>query len=186
MAKRLLMVLLCLCVQIAVYAATKQDKKIEYHLTNDWIDVVIVSHPKDKETLDLCIDGIRQNCGSIRRVIVVSSEPLTDNAEWFNEADYPFSKEEVGLKIGRGEQIIARTFFGRNRSLGWYYQQLLKLYAPFVIPGYLIQRFSDRRRYNIFESCGIFKCKKWRSFLREPLETDENLFRACQAPGPSF
>jgi hypothetical protein len=133
MTNHLLRFLLCFFVSFSLFASTK-NKKIEYNLTDDLIDVVIVTHPKDKSTIDLCIDGIRNNCSSIRRVIVVSSEPLTDKAEWFDEANYPFSKVEVGLKIGRGNSLIAKSFFGRNRSLGWYYQQLLKLYAPYVIP----------------------------------------------------
>lgn len=128
------MVFLLLCIKISVCAVTKENKLTEYALLDDWIDVVIVSHPKDKPTLDLCIEGIRENCASIRRVIVVSSEPLSDKAEWFDEANYPFSKEEVALEIGKGSKVIAKTFFARNRSLGWYYQQLLKLYAPSVIP----------------------------------------------------
>lgn len=135
MTKHFLFIFFILSFHFSLMGKEKTQDKVEYPLVNEWIDVVIVSHPKDQSTINLCIEGIRQNCELVRRVIVVSSEPLTDQAEWFNEADYPFSKEEVGLKIGRGNALIAKTFFGRNRSLGWYYQQLLKLYAPFVIPG---------------------------------------------------
>ncbi len=67
------------------------DKK-HYNLSNDPIDVVIPCTNKDKKTLDLCIDGIRKYGKNIRRVIVVSSKPLTDKAEFFDEKLYPFFK----------------------------------------------------------------------------------------------
>lgn len=134
MLNKWLIVLFFLCIYTALEARQKTNILIDYPLTNDWIDVVIVSHPKDKQTLELCIEGIRQNCTMIRRVIVVSPEPLSEQAEWFNEADFPFTKEQVFLQIGKGNLMMAKSFFQRNRNLGWYYQQLLKLYASFVIP----------------------------------------------------
>lgn len=135
MSKHSLIVLFVLCCELFVGAANiKERKQIEYPLIDATIDVVIVSHPKDKPTLDLCIEGIRSNCSKIGRVIVVSSKPLTKNAEWFNEADFPFSKKDIELQIGRGDSKKAAAFFEESQPVGWYYQQLLKLYAPFVIP----------------------------------------------------
>lgn len=110
------------------------DEYKNYIFPNDPIDVVIVSHPKDKPTIDYCIDGIKKNC-SVRRVIVVSPKLLTDKAEWFPEVMYPFSKEDVALEIGRGNPKTRDTFFKHGHPPGWYYQQLLKLYAAFLIPG---------------------------------------------------
>lgn len=105
-----------------------------YPLTHDPIDVVIVTHPKDKKTLDDCIDGLKKNCNEIGRVIVVSAVKLTDKAEWFNENQFPFNKEDVALAIVRGDKTKLSKFFHRShRSPGWYYQQLLKLYSPFMI-----------------------------------------------------
>ena len=72
----------------------------EYHFKKDPVDVVIVSHPKDKGTIDNCIGGIRKNGQNVRRVIVVSSERLTENAEWFDETNYPFSKDDIRMQIG--------------------------------------------------------------------------------------
>lgn len=114
----------------------KSAKKI-YPFANDPIDVVIVAHPKDTSTLNLCIEGIKRNCDAVRRVIVVSASCLTTKAEWFNEADYPFTKHDISLRIGRGDEKRTKLFLalhGRKRGIGWYYQQLLKLYAPYVIP----------------------------------------------------
>lgn len=116
-------------------AAVGQQGKIHYPLVDDLIDVVIVCHSKDKMTLGYAIDGIRENCSKIRRVIIVSAEKLTDQAEWFNENQFPFTKTEVGMTIARGSKSRAEKFFrGMHRSPGWYYQQLLKLYSPLVIP----------------------------------------------------
>ncbi len=107
----------------------------EYPLTNEPIDVVLVTHPKDKEALELAISGIRTYGKNIGRVIVVSNEPLSENAEWFDEKLYPFSKDDVALEIGRGDKEVADAFFARGgHPPGWYYQQLLKLYAAYVIP----------------------------------------------------
>lgn len=129
--QRMILFFLFLCIGCLANA------HVEYPLVDDPIDVVIVSHPKDKNTLEFCIDGIQQNCSKIRRVIVVSSERLTDKAEWFDEAEFPFTKEGVALAIGRGKALVAKTFFmhKNHRSSGWYFQQLLKLYSGFVIPG---------------------------------------------------
>lgn len=92
------------------------------------IDVVIPCTEKDLETLPYCIDAALKNIENIRRIIIISSERLTDQAEWFDEALFPFSKEEVRKELDRGKNKV-------GSRLGWYYQQLLKLYAPRVIPG---------------------------------------------------
>lgn len=105
-----------------------------YPLTSEPIDVVLVTHPKDKDTLDLAIDGIRTYGENIGKVFVVSSEKLTDNAYWFDESLYPFTKNDVALEIGKGSEVAASKFFNRGgHPVGWYYQQLLKLYAAYVI-----------------------------------------------------
>ena len=107
-----------------------------YIFSPDPIDVVIPCTDKDVCNLELCIAGIKKNCSQIRRIIVVSSRPLTNNAEWFNEVNYPFSKKETALWLLKGNEEAATNFMlSASSRLGWYYQQLLKLYAPFVIPG---------------------------------------------------
>lgn len=85
------------------------------------IDVVIPAHEKDLETLNHCIRGIRQNGASVRRIIVVSKEKYTDKAEWFDESLYPFSFQDISDILD-------------GNDVGWHFQQLLKLYAPLVIP----------------------------------------------------
>lgn len=135
MTKHFLFLFLFLCSELC-HAKNSGTTKTHYPLRNDPIDVVIPAHIKDKETIDLCISGIRKNCSRVRRVIVVSSERMTPQADWFDEKKFPFSIKDITLAIGRGDLETAKTFFesGGKRNPGWYYQQLLKLYASFVIP----------------------------------------------------
>lgn len=136
MLNRFILTLFALCIPLFLQAEKNKTTKIHYKLYDDPIDVVIVSHPKDQRTINYCIDGILENCKKVRRVVVVSSTRLTDKAEWFNENDFPFTKHDIGLAIGRGSSKKALEFFRRTgRGVGWYYQQLLKLYSPLVIPG---------------------------------------------------
>jgi len=131
--KKLLFIVLIL--GLPAYSFGKEEK-VHYPLTNEPIDVVIVTHPRDKKTLEECIAGIKKNCKNIGRVIIVSSEKLTDQAEWFDEKLYPFTKDDVALTIVKGDKKRMIDFFYHNhRSPGWYYQQLLKLYTMFIIPG---------------------------------------------------
>lgn len=137
---RLFFILLCFGLELSLHA--KNPSKIketnstqtEYHLTDALIDVVIVSHKKDQETLDQCIEGLQKNCDRLGRIIVVSAEPLTQNAEWFDEKEFPFDKQSVTSHIAKGNLAATQKLFERTRSVGWYYQQLLKLYSAFVIP----------------------------------------------------
>lgn len=133
MNNRYFLFLLFFCFEIFLQA--NDQKKIHYPLTNEPIDVLIVSHPKDKKTLNNCIKGIKENCSRLRRVVVVSAKRLTLEAEWYDENNFPFSINEVALQIGKGDQETADRFFAwHSRGPGWYFQQLLKLYASFVIP----------------------------------------------------
>lgn len=106
-----------------------------YQFYNEPIDVVIPSTEKDLAILNLCIAGIKKNCQNIRRIIVVSETPLTDQAEWFDEQLYPFNKEKVALYLLKEDIMAARNFLRSSSRVGWYYQQLLKYYALYVIPG---------------------------------------------------
>lgn len=107
--------------------------KVEFELTPEPLDVIIPTATKDIDTLELAIEGIRQNCPEVRRIMVISENRLTDEAEWIDEAIYPFSKEEVARALARGNPQETKRLLKPNSRCGWYYQQLLKLYAPFVI-----------------------------------------------------
>jgi hypothetical protein len=109
--------------------------KIIYPLVAKPLDVIIPCAKKDQPNLNRCIQSIQTYCSNIRRIIVVSSSRLTQKAEWFNENQYPFSKTDVGCYLGGKDSLEARSIIKKSPEyIGWYYQQLLKLYAPFVIP----------------------------------------------------
>lgn len=105
-----------------------------YTLLPEPVDVVIPSIEKDLVTLDLCIEGVKKYVQNVRRIIVVSHKKLTDQAEWFDEKQYPFTKHDIAQEIfGNSEQAYAYVTHPNSR-VSWLYQQLLKLYAPLVIP----------------------------------------------------
>lgn len=98
------------------------------------IDVVIPCAKKDAETLNLCIEGVKAFVKDVRRVIVVSKEAYTTQAEWFNESQYPFTLTDMGKEIFPESPEKAFWFASEAPRRGWIYQQLLKFYAPIVIP----------------------------------------------------
>lgn len=95
------------------------------------IDVVIPACVKDLGTLNYAIDGIRKNGIGVRRIIVVSEKKLTDKAEWVSESLYPFTKKDIESVIS-AEVLGGKKYEGQR--IGWIFQQLLKLYAFYVIP----------------------------------------------------
>ncbi len=98
------------------------------------IDVVIPCHEKDLAMLPLVINGIKTNGKNVRRVIVVSAKKLGNFAEWFSEQDYPFCKQDLAHHIFYLHAQAHEFIKSHPSKLCWVFQQLLKLYAPFVIP----------------------------------------------------
>jgi len=90
-------------------------------------DAVIPFHPKDSDVLPYCVFGLRKNVRGLRNIYVVSKDdPDEDDIIWIPESIFPFTIQEVAT--------ILQSTNGRE---GWYFQQLLKLYAFRVIPGIL-------------------------------------------------
>lgn len=119
----------------ALAAAPESFRKVKYRLSDEPIDVIIPCAPKDLLTLEQCIEGIKTNGRNLRRIIVLSKEPMTRNAEWFSEDMFPFSKRDIALELFRGDLQAAEGFLAFPQTrIGWIFQQLLKFYAPFVIP----------------------------------------------------
>jgi len=83
-------------------------------------DIIIPVHKKDLAVLEYCIEAARAKIVGAGRIITISKERYTNNAEWFPESQFPFSMD-----------LVCQYTAG---SCGWYFQQLLKLYAPLVIP----------------------------------------------------
>lgn len=98
------------------------------------IDVIIPCVEKDLPILDHCIRGIRENGANIRRIIIVSNKSLTSEAEWFNECDFPFSLHDIASALAHNELPLTQELLQSGSRVGWYYQQLLKVYAPLIIP----------------------------------------------------
>lgn len=115
----------------------KSDKfsKVIYQFSQEPVDVVIPCVAKDLETLEISIEGIRKNGKNLGRIIIISKEKLTDSVEWFDEANFPFTKEEMALEIFRGDEEKTQEYLNTpGMRIGWLYQQMLKLYATLVIP----------------------------------------------------
>ncbi len=85
------------------------------------IDVVIPVHKKDLAILEYSIQAAKDKIVGIRRIIVISKERHSNNAEWFDENLFPFSYKEIANLTN-------------NLNVGWHFQQLLKFYAPLIIP----------------------------------------------------
>lgn len=115
---------------LETFEAAKKDCKKSVEVI-PCIDVVIPVCQKDLRTLDYAIDGIKKHGVGIRRVIVISDKRYTEKAEWFDEERYPFSKKDIEKKIN---ELLPSGHSYNGKRNGWIYQQLLKLYAPFVIP----------------------------------------------------
>lgn len=101
---------------------------------DDPIDVVIPCCDKDVLTLKDTIQGIRSNGANIRRIIILSSTPFEVDAEWFDEALFPFDKLEIAMEILKIRSLAKRYVKHPKSRIGWIFQQLMKFYAPLIIP----------------------------------------------------
>jgi len=95
------------------------------------IDVVIPAHEKDRDVLQRVVAGAWEHVVGVRRVVVVSRTRLCAQAEFFDEAWFPFNMSTVLEILEQQVGITAETSLSPP---GWYLQQLIKLYAPLVIP----------------------------------------------------
>lgn len=85
-------------------------------------DCIIVCHPKDASTLDSCVEGILNNLQP-NNIFLISKEKMHDKTVWVDESStFPFSLADIQSYVGVG-----------NPRTGWYYQQLIKLYAPRIL-----------------------------------------------------
>jgi hypothetical protein len=123
----------------------KPTPHTQYAFSSEPIDVVIPCCKKDQVTLNYAIEGIRKYGNNIRRIIVVSKEKLTDQAEWFNENLFPFSFNDLAHELCidlEKDNAFLEKHPGRKKwvsthpsYLGWVFQQLIKFYSVYVIPG---------------------------------------------------
>ena len=97
------------------------------HFKEEW-DAVVCIGPNDSDLITTLIPGIQRHV-SPRRIYIITHPSVIamhqnqfDRVEFVSEYNFPFSM-----------QYIHDAFKTHERS-GWYFQQLLKLYAPLVIP----------------------------------------------------
>lgn len=90
-------------------------------------DIVIPVGPNDVEILEKMIQYTQKNIVGYRCIFLISFDPnlQVDSCITIDEKMFPFNKKHIAKYIGVDE---------RN---GWYLQQLLKLYAGFVIDNIL-------------------------------------------------
>ena len=92
-------------------------------------DIVVPVGPNDIEHIELQISHCRKNILGFRKIFIVTpfKDLKVDGCTVIDESIYPFTMKDV-IEI---RKVHAESTHERN---GWYIQQLLKLYAPFVIP----------------------------------------------------
>ena len=90
-------------------------------------DIVIPIGPNDKSIIYDMVNFTKQNIIGYRNIYLVSYDPLIniEDCITINENIYPFSKNTIGEIIGYSDRI------------GWYLQQLIKLYSFKIIDGLL-------------------------------------------------
>jgi hypothetical protein len=92
-------------------------------MTNNIFDIVICVGPNDKNIITDTIEYTKKNIIGYRNIYLICYEPtiIIEGTITINEKIFPFTKEDIG------------NILGHNSRNGWYLQQLLKLYAGFVI-----------------------------------------------------
>jgi hypothetical protein len=86
-------------------------------------DIVIPHHKKDSSILPFCVESIKQYALGARTIYVVSAEdPEIEEITWIPESKLPFTKDDVATYIKHAPRV------------GWYYQQLIKLYLYDYLP----------------------------------------------------
>lgn len=89
-------------------------------------DVVIPCAPKDYETLEYCVKGVKCYCEGSDNIYIISKDDQNiEGTKWINENKFPFSKEAI-------KDINNIIKFERT---GWYLQQLINFYCFDVIDG---------------------------------------------------
>lgn len=92
------------------------------------IDIVIPIGPNDKKKIvDIMIEYTKKNVLEYRNIYIVAYDPTIEyeGCITINENLFPFNKETV------------QNVTGPTNRLGWYLQQLIKLYVWSVIPDLL-------------------------------------------------
>jgi len=100
---------------------------LEERMSFDLFDIVTCVGPNDYNIIRQSVEFTKRNVIGYRNIYLVTPDKsLTiDGCITIDEAIFPFNKGDVA------------SYLGSNERNGWYLQQLLKLYAGYVIPGIL-------------------------------------------------
>lgn len=123
------------CIVLLIFLMLVPSFSQAFTFTHEPIDAVIPCHKKDLRTIDLVVEGIRNNVKNIRRIFVVSASKLTDQAEWVDERIFPFTKKSIAYEIFKNKKAARQFMQSPQTRIGWIFQQFLKTYSIFVIPG---------------------------------------------------
>jgi hypothetical protein len=99
-------------------------------------DIVIPLGPNDVKNIRKQIQHVVKNVQGYRRIFVVSYDPaiVLDGCTVIDETIFPFKMADIAEYFGK--------YNGKSNRNGWYFQQLMKLYAGEVIedilPNYLV------------------------------------------------
>ncbi len=122
----------------------------------DPIDIVIPVGPRDVEIVQDIVPYLVRNCIGLRRIYLISRENIqVPDTILVPESAFPFSMSDL------------KDLGIRSDRLGWYLQQLLKLYAAEVIPD-----LSDN--YMVWDADSYLL--KHTGFV----QNDKALFSVCQ------
>jgi hypothetical protein len=91
---------------------------------SNYFDIVIPVGPNDISVIKTQLEYTKKNIIGYRYIYLVSCDASLniDNCITIDEKMFPFSINNVA------------EYHGKNERNGWYFQQLLKLYAGFIIP----------------------------------------------------
>ena len=92
-----------------------------------YFDIVIPVGPNDKDVINKQIEHTKKNIIGFRNIYLISYDAslMIEHCITIPENIFPFSLETVS------------NIHGKRERNGWYLQQLLKLYAGFIIPNIL-------------------------------------------------
>jgi len=115
------------------YRCIFRKERVVEHFSEEW-DSVICIGPSDAALVKTLIPNVKERIAP-RRIYVITLPTIKEqhqtlfdeSVHWIDEGSFPFSIQDIHDK-----------FHQKQRS-GWYLQQLLKLYAPIVLPDLLDQ-----------------------------------------------
>ncbi len=173
-----LMSFLCIC-------ALGSSHEYQFN-KEDPIDVLIPCARKDLPTLNHSIDAIRKYGKNVRRVMVVSKERLTKKAEWIPEDKFPFSFYDISLQIFQNPINAKKYLKSKANRIGWLFQQLIKLYAPYVIEGISSNVFILDADVVFLNPVDFFNEKTGGAYFNVSGENHEPYFVHAQKLVPGF